>query len=172
MFLNHLKELMLKKTLKKSVKNLDTNFSDGSIQKVGLLIDISSFLDVNKVIQELISNGILAANIITLAYLDKEKSDQKSNFTIISASALTWSGEMKSQEIQDFVNQNFDLLLSYYAVEKAILLKITHDSKANFKVGFSTIDKRFNHFMINTKIENHTIFINELFKYLKLLNKL
>ncbi|MEC5166944.1 hypothetical protein RCH18_002693 [Flavobacterium sp. PL11] len=172
MFLNHLKELMLKKTLKKSVNNLDTNFPDGTIQRVGLLIDISSFLEVEKVIKELISNGVLADNITTLAYLDKEKSDQKRNFTVITGSQLYWNGEMKSQEMKNFANQKFDLLLSYYNVEKAILLKITHDSKANFKVGFATIDKRFNHFMIKTKIENHTIFINELFKYLKLLNKL
>ena len=51
-------------------------------------------------------------------------------------------------------------------------MKITHDSKARFKVGFSSIDKRLNHFMINSTSTNHAVFVNELFKYLKLLNKI
>jgi L-rhamnose mutarotase len=49
---------------------------------------------------------------------------------------------------------------------------LSNESKASFKVGFSSIDKRLNHFMINTNAENYTIFIDELFKYLKILNKI
>jgi hypothetical protein len=49
---------------------------------------------------------------------------------------------------------------------------VSNDSKAHFKVGFSSVDNKLNHFMINTNAENYKVFVEELFKYLKILNKL
>jgi len=45
-------------------------------------------------------------------------------------------------------------------------------SKAKFKVGFASVSKKLNHFMIGTHAEDHEVFMSELFKYLKILNKL
>jgi L-rhamnose mutarotase len=64
------------------------------------------------------------------------------------------------------------LLINYYDTEKAALLLVSNQSKASFKVGFSSIDKKLNHFMIDTNAENYKVFIEELFKYLKILNKI
>ncbi|MBC8882701.1 hypothetical protein H9X57_02750 [Flavobacterium piscinae] len=55
---------------------------------------------------------------------------------------------------------------------KTPLQIVTHKSKADFKVGFTSTDKRLNHFMIDTDVENYTVFVDELFKYLRILNKL
>jgi len=44
-------------------------------------------------------------------------------------------------------------------------------SQAKFKVGFDTVDKRVNHFIIKTLVEDFNEFVLELFKYLKILNK-
>jgi hypothetical protein len=49
---------------------------------------------------------------------------------------------------------------------------VTHQSKANFKVGFTSVDKRLNHFMIETQVEKYNVFIDELFKYLRILKKI
>ena len=51
-------------------------------------------------------------------------------------------------------------------------MQITNNSIAEFKVGFPSIDERLNHFIIKTEINNYNIFVSELFKYLKLLNKI
>jgi hypothetical protein len=53
--------------------------------------------------------------------------------------------KISSVEVNDFINKEFDLLISYYNIEKTILLQLKL-----FKVGFSSIDKRLNHFMIQT----------------------
>jgi hypothetical protein len=79
---------------------------------------------------------------------------------------------MANQEIIDFKANKFDLLISYYDIEKVPLLLVTQRSKAGFKVGFSNIDKRLNHLMIETTAENSLVFIDELFKYLKILKKI
>ena len=66
----------------------------------------------------------------------------------------------------------YDLLINYYNEEDSLLFFLSQNVEAKFKVGFSAVDKRLNHFMIKTEINNHSIFVNELFKYLKLLNKI
>jgi hypothetical protein len=63
-------------------------------------------------------------------------------------------------------------LISYYDVEKPALLLTTHYSKALFKVGFASVDKRLNHLLIETTAENYKIYLKELFKYLKILKKI
>ena len=172
MFLNYIKDFIVKKTLKKNLKNLENNFSVNAIQKIGLLIDATTFTETEQLIKELISIGFARDNIQTIVYADKvKKSEAGSNFTF-NANSIKWNAEILEQEINSFINLEFDLLISFYDIERAILLKITHDSKAHFKVGFSSIDKRLNHFIINSSTDNHAVFVNELFKYLKLLNKI
>ena len=172
MFLNYIKDFIVKKTLKKSLKNLESNFSTNGIEKVGLLIDASTFMETDQLIKELTTIGFSLNNIHTIIYSDKlKKVDAVSSFTF-NDSSIKWDGEIVNQEINSFIKKEFDILISFYEIERAILMKITHDSKAHFKVGFSSIDKRLNHFMINSTSTNHAVFVNELFKYLKLLNKI
>jgi hypothetical protein len=167
-----MKDFILKKTLKKNLKVLENSSSVSTIKRVGLLIDCTFFLKTEKLIQQLIFNGIKPENITAVVYYEKINNSETQNFTSFSKSQLSWNGRIKGEEINNFISQKFDLLISYYDVENAILLNVTHNSNADFKVGFSNIDNRFNHFMITTTIENYVIFVNELFKYLKLFNKL
>jgi len=85
---------------------------------------------------------------------------------------LSWTATFDKSEVKDFTAQKFDLLINYYDTEKSALLLASNQSKAIFKVGFASIDKKLNHFMIDTNAENYKVFIDELFKYLKILNKI
>lgn len=170
--MNYIKNFFVKKTLKNRLQNLKTNVSANAILTVGLLVDITDFLKTELLIKELIAHGILLKNIKTIVYCDVLKKNQGAEYTTFSTEKLKWSGEIDSVEINDFINEKFDLLISYYDIEKAILMQITNNSKAEFKVGFSPIDERLNHFIIKTEINNYNVFVSELFKYLKLLNKI
>ena len=66
MFLNYFKDFIVKKTLKSSLKNLENNFSAVTIKKVGLLIDSTTFLETEELINELIANGILESVLMVL----------------------------------------------------------------------------------------------------------
>jgi hypothetical protein len=57
-------------------------------------------------------------------------------------------------------------------VGKAPLELATIKSQAKFKAGFSSTDNRLNNFMIKSQAEKYKEFVAELFKYLKILNKL
>ena len=172
MFLNYIKDFIVKKTLKRNLKDLNTIFSDNLIVKVGLLVDASNFLDTDKLINSLISNGIKRESITTIIYSDNSKKDNSKTGNSFSYSSLNWKGQIVEPMVNDFIAEKFDLLINYYEVEKAILLQITRDSQAEFKVGFASVDKRLNHFIIKTDANTPAVFTDELFKYLKLLNKI
>lgn len=171
MFLNFLKKFFLKRTLRKTYLAQTNCFSTDKIETVGLLIDETHFPNKSELIEGLKANGIQENNITLLLYHDKDKK-RDFNFTSFSLKNISWSGSVNDQEIVDFKSKSFDILISYYVVEKPALLLVTQRSKALFKVGFSNIDKRINHFMIDTTIENSNVFVDELFKYLKILNKI
>jgi hypothetical protein len=172
MFLNLIKDYFLKRILKNSLHNIRSNASSTKVQTVGLLIDESYFFEKEALIQELVIGGILEHNIKIIVHKDKLKKKEVYSQPTFSIKNLNWKAEITNPLVVDFINEKFDLLISYYDIEKAILLKITNNSKAQFKIGFSTIDKRLNHLMINTNAENYQVFIHELLRYLRILKKL
>lgn len=172
MFLNYLKNLFLKYTLKNKWQEVSNLASANPIQTVGLVVDTTDFDQTEVLIQELISKGFLEKNISVINYTDKlNKKEIQTRFSF-NSEILDWNGEIVDQLIRDFINAEHDILISYYEIEKPALLVITNQSKAQFKVGFSTIDKRLNHLLISTSLDKYTVFVQELFKYLKILNKI
>lgn len=172
MFLNYIKNYFLLKFLKNNLHNVKSSKAKASIQTIGLLIDESYFFEKDDLVNELISNGISGSNIIIIVYRDKLKKSEVYSHPTFGTKHINWYAQITDPTVNDFINQKFDLLISYYDVEKAFLIKVTHNSKAQFKIGFSSVDKRLNHLMINTNAENHTVFVHELFRYLKILNKI
>jgi len=172
MFLNYLKDFATKKIVKNSLSNVKHVQSDTIIKTVGIVFDESYFYEREALVEELIQKGIDKNNIKILVYKDKIKKNDVFDYPVFSHSDLSWHATIDKKEVNHFIKAPFDLLINYYDTEKVALLLVSHLSKASFKVGFATVDKRLNHFMINTNAENFKVFVEELFKYLKILNKI
>jgi len=172
MFLNYLKDFSTKNIVKNSLSNVKHLASDKVIKTVGIIFDESYFNEREALIAELIKNNSTETDIQVLVYKDKIKKNEVFEYPIFCHKDLSWLGTVDKKEVKDFIAQPFDLLINYYDTEKVALLLVSHLSKASFKVGFASIDKRLNHFMINTNAENYKVFIDELFKYLKILKKI
>jgi len=172
MFLNYLKNFFTKKIVKDTLLNVKHIESDSNIKTVGIIFDESYFYEKEALVQELVKNGILESNIKILVFKDKIKKNELFDYPTFSHKDLSWTATFDKSEVKDFIAQKFDLLINYYDTEKSALLLVSNQSKASFKVGFSSIDKKLNHFMIDTNAENYQIFIEELFKSLKILNKI
>jgi hypothetical protein len=171
MFFNYLKGFFFKRICKKRIRDVKNSISMSSIKTVGVIVDEDCFFKKEALLKGLISFGILENNIKMIVFKDKA-SKEEVGFPVFNFKDINWKFEFSNPEVNDFINQKVDLLISYYDIEKPILLHVTNCSKAQFKVGFSTVDTRLNHFMINTNIENYIVFIQEMFKYLKILNKI
>ena len=172
MFLNYFKDISTKKIVKNSLSNVKHLATDDIIKTVGIIFDESYFYEREALVKELIRKGIAENDIKVLVFKDNIKKNELFDYPVFSNRDLSWHGTVDKKEVKYFITQPFDLLINYYDTEKVALLLVSHLSKASFKVGFASIDKRLNHFMINTNAENYTIFMSELFKYLKILNKI
>lgn len=172
MLLKYIKELSVKNILKSKLVNVKPSTLNHKIQTIGILIDESYFFDKELLVKELVGFEIENKNISLLIYKDKIKKTEVFNYPNFSYQNMNWKGEISDENVKKFENSTFDLLISYYDIEKTPLLLVTHHSKALFKVGFSSTDKRLHHLMINTTAENYQVFVHELFRYLKILNKI
>ena len=172
MFLNYIKSLIVKRTIRNSLANVKTSDFVKPIKTVGLFIDESCFFYKEKLIDEIVKKGIDVNNIKVILYRESFKEEEVFLYPTFGIKDFNFNAKVKHKEINDFINEDFDVLINYYDVEKPVLLLLTNNSRAKFKVGFSSIDKRLNHFMIAVNAENYIIFTHELFRYLKILNKI
>ncbi len=172
MFLNYIKSLLVKKTLKRSLSNVTMDDQKNPIKTVGLLVDESYFFNTNELVKEIVSNGITESDIKVIVYRDVLKKNEVYSYPTFGLKDFNFRGATELQPINEFISDEFDLLINYYDVEKPVLSLLTNNSKAKFKVGFSSTDKRLNHLTISSNTENHKVFTHELFRYLKILNKI
>jgi hypothetical protein len=172
MFLNYLKDFSTKKIVKNSLSNAKLLLSENKIKTVGILFDETYFYEREALVAELIQNGIDEKDIQVLVFKDKIKKNEVFDYPVFSRKDFSWTAAIDKPQVKDFIAKDFDLLINYYDTEKAPLLLVSHLSKAGFKVGFAAVDKRLHHFMINTHAENYKVFMDELFKYLRILNKI
>ncbi len=172
MFLKFIKDFALKKIIKKSLAGYKPVAGTDGVATVGILIDESYFFEKESLIAELIANGIKRSDIETLSFKERIKPKEIVDYRHFTRKDISAAGTFVKEDAAAFINRPFDMLISYYDVEKPPLLLATLKSKAKFKVGFSGVDNRFNHFMISSQAEKYTEFVSELFKYLKILNKI
>ena len=137
-----------------------------------MLVDETYFSNTASLVEAISSQGFRKEQITILVYKDKIKSKEVINEPFLSLKNISISGEINKPEVVDFLEKPFDLLINYYDVNKYGILLLSIKSKANFKVGFDTVDKRVNHFIIKELVDNYKEFTSELFKYLKILNKI
>jgi hypothetical protein len=172
MFLNILKSFLLKnkvtKLLSKSIAILD----QGPIKSVGVILDGNMTFEIDDLVSEIIKQGIEEKNIKVLIFKSMINRNVVSKFDFFTYKDINLSCEILNSKVELFLNTDFDLLINYHDFEKAPLVYASYLSNSKFKVGFTTQDKIVNQFMINTNPNNVQLFIDELFKYLKILNKI
>ena len=172
MFYKIIKNFFLKKNVTKRLLKEKNQLVQQKITTVGLLVDETYFSNTERLVEQLISQGIEKDKITVLIFKDKIKSKELIASPFLSLKNISFAGEIDKTEVLNFLDMPFDLLINYYDVNKYDLLLLSIKSKANFKVGFDTVDKRVNHFIIKTLVDEYEMFTLELFKYLKILNKI
>ncbi|HEX8270870.1 MAG TPA: hypothetical protein VF581_13335 [Flavobacterium sp.] len=165
MFLNYLKDFFTKKAVKNSLLNV-VHATGSTIKTVGIIFDESYFYEKEALVAELLQNGIQERNVSILVFKNKIRKNEVFDYPVFSHKDLSWRATFSNSEVKDFIDRDFDLLINYYDIEKSALMIVSNLSKAKFKVGFASVDKKLNHFMINTTAENYNVFMEELFKYL------
>jgi len=141
-----------------------------NIKTVGIIVNEGSDFNFEslKKLQKEIASGSNNFSILTC----KKTTDSYNEFRgiVIKDDDFSWNGTLKSNEILDFLENSFDMLIDLTNNTKVYNNYLTAKSKSKFKVGYANNDERLYDLMINAN--NSTSFISELVKYLKILKKI
>ena len=172
MFLKFIKNFGLKNTVKKLLGKYHEAPAPGRVKTVGLLIDERHFNNREAIIAALVKHGISKEDIDVLGFKERVRAKEVVDCCYYTRRDISPTGHFFKEDAALFVNEPFDLLINYYDTDSLPLMLVTLKSKAKFKAGFSMVDMRLNHFMVNADATNHKQFMEELIRYLQILNKI
>jgi Family of unknown function (DUF6913) len=172
MFLKRFKVKSNQKYINNILNSRTPNIDASKIESVGVILNFDEFNDYDDFRKFFKSIGILENKIKFIAFITDEKLKPNSWDAYFFSNSFGWNGRINGVELHEFINMEFDALISYYKEDNLELNLVTALSKANFKIGISGKDKRLNDFIIDVKPNQTQVFQKELIKYLKVLNKL
>lgn len=172
MFLNTIKNFFINIALKNEYKKVKNSVLPKTIKTIGVLFDETHFRERNALLNEIYKYKIDEKDITILTFRDTINKAESFDYPIFSYKDIGLNGSFLNPEVERFINTPFDLLIDYYEMEKPPLLKVSLQSKALFKVGFQSVNQALHQLVIATSVRNYKTFIQELFKYLKILNKI
>ncbi|MGB0974424.1 MAG: DUF6913 domain-containing protein [Flavobacteriaceae bacterium] len=142
------------------------------IRTVGVLVDATvfeSFPFLNELAEVF---GVQNRAIELLYYHPDKKVAETFSEPIFTDTNLVFKGQLNNSMATDFINKDFDVLLSFYNEDKLLLNLAAVRSKANYKIGFSGVNDDINDLCVVTELSDIKTFTFELKKYLSILNKI
>ncbi|MDP5081876.1 MAG: hypothetical protein NWP87_04405 [Winogradskyella sp.] len=172
MILKAFKEKSNQKYVNKLLNARVASVNSQKIKTVAVLLNASEFheFEVFKVyFKEL---GLNSPKHKIIAFTLDDKLDHNKWNTHFSPKDFGWKGKINNRDLQNFIDEPFDVLICYYKNELLQLNHITAASKANLKVGISKNDERLYDLIIDVKLKELNVFKYEFEKYINILNKL
>jgi len=172
MILKGFKEKSNKKYLNKLLAGRQTTATDSKVVSLGVILNIDE-VDDFECFTELANDLKVRPNRLKIiAFSENIKDDLSLWDECYSPKVFGWKGAVKNAELQEFLNREFDALISYYEKDVLELKLITALSKAKFKIGILQSDERLNDLIIRTKLQEFDLFKEEIYKYLSILKKI
>lgn len=172
MILKGFKEKSIKKYLNKLLSERQVNVNDDKVESLGVILNIDEVDDYEwfRKLAEYIK--VRPNKLKIIAYTESKDTKGHTWDMCYNNKDFGWKGVINNVELKSFIDQKFDVLISYYKKDILELKLITAVSKAKFKIGILQDDERLNDLIIKTKLKEFNVFKNELFRYLTVLNKI
>ena len=172
MFIKFFKDRSNKKFINKALESRSSSVSDGKIQTVGIILNIGEFKDYDKLRLIFQNYGVNENKIKFIAFLSQNDTKLNHWDSYFEKKDLGCNGLINNLDLQEFIDTEFDVLISYYKKDNLELNYATACSKANFKVGLSNHNQNLNDIIIDISPNFIDIFGKELEKYLTGLKKI
>jgi len=172
MFLKRFKEKSNQKYINNILNSRNVTVDSRKIESIGIILSFDEFNKHETFTSLFKELKIMENKTKFIAFITDEKLTPNSWDAFFNPKNFGWSGKIDNVELQEFVNTEFDALISYYKEDSLELNLVTTLSKANFKIGISGNDERLHDFIIDVKPDQIELFKMELIKYLKVLNKI
>ncbi len=172
MILKAFKQKSNQKYVNKLLRTRVAAVNSNKVKTVAVLLNSTEFheFEVFKVYFKQL--GLNSPKHKIIAFTLDDKFEHNKWNTHYSPKDFGWKGKIKNIDLQNFIDEPYDVLICYYKNELLQLNQITAASKANLKVGISRKDERLYDLIIDVSLKEINIFKQELKKYLNILNKL
>ncbi|MEP5254741.1 DUF6913 domain-containing protein [Winogradskyella rapida] len=164
------------KSNRKYVNNLlaarKSRVNQTKIKTVAVLLNANEFHEFEVFRVFFKSLGLESPKHKIIAFTLDDKLEHNQWNTHVSPKDFGWKGKIKNADLETFIKEPYDLLISFYKNPVLQLDLITAASKAQFKVGITRTDERLYDLIIDVDLKDINIFKQELKKYLNILNKL
>ncbi|MBV7270215.1 DUF6913 domain-containing protein [Winogradskyella luteola] len=172
MFLKAFKEKSNRKYVNKLLDARKVAVSNQKVKVISVLLNADEFDDFETFRTYFKELNLTSPRHKIIAYTNDDKFESSQWETYFSPKDFGWKGKINNIDLQAFINEDYDVLISYYENENLYLNLITALSKANLKVGLCRNDERLYDLIIKTKPKDINTFKIEFKKYLNILNKL
>jgi hypothetical protein len=161
---------------KKKIKRERGIYNFDTAKTCGIIFNASSQETYDKAKQFIDFLKTKNINVVAIGFVDsKEVKDfyrETIHFKFFSRKNINWYGKPKNENVDDFINKKFDLLIDLSLENDFPLEYIAAMSMAKFKVGRFTSDQGDYDFMIDiNKNKTHDFLIEQIRHYLENLNK-
>lgn len=172
MILKAFKEKSNQKYVNKLLASRKAAVNSQKVKTIAVLLNADEFVDF-----EVFRHYFKALNLTSpkhkiVAFTNDDKFEGSQWETYFSPKDFGWKGKINNTDLQLFIDESYDVLISFYREDKLPLNFITAASKANLKVGLSRKDERLYDLIIDVKPNEIDLFKVEFKKYLNILNKL
>lgn len=174
MLANWKKKTIHKRFLKDKLnaKKAKRKLNSKTIKNIGILMEESQFLKSNVVLNKLQQElQVPLDNIEVLVFKSFQKNIEYSEFECTEKD-FGWYGSLKLNKLQEFVKNEYDLLINYGFEENLYWNVITLHSLSNFKVGFASNEDSLYDLSVSDTERNLEVLTTEMIKYLKILKKI
>jgi hypothetical protein len=144
--------------------------SGDEVQRIGVLLDSENeslrhhFLALKEELG-------LRDNHFKVVICDDEKKEDLYQGLTFGLKDLSWNGKIRNGEIQSFIQQEIDILISFTKTDNKLAALLATVASAKFKVGRweEPDSSEIFDLVISAGLEEVEIFLTELTKYLKIL---
>jgi hypothetical protein len=172
MFLKALKQKSNQKYLETLLSHRQPNVHADKVKSVAVLLNADEYIDFESFRTFFKQLGLTSPKHKVVAFTSDDKTQGSKWESYFSPKDFGWKDKINHTDLQLFVEEDFDILISYYKEDILYLNMITAMSKANLKVGLSSKDSRLYDLIIDVQPKNFKTFKSEFKKYLTILNKL
>lgn len=146
------------------------------LKRLGVLIDARRDIDIFSIVKLADNVGVKSSQLQIMglkelkSLMPENENESGGHTNYFDEKMIKFSGKFVSPALQNFVSNDFDVLINFYEEDHYLLNVVAASSKAKFKVGFASVNNRINDLVIGTPAGNTNVFIQELKKYLKILD--
>ncbi len=170
MILKGLKRNAIKKSIEAHLQKRNASPSGiSNLNTLAVLIDASQSVNILSLVKLANELGVKSDKLKVMGYKEEKDIEDDKDAAYYNDKSFAVNGSIKSKSLQDFINKDYDVLISFYPEDKMELNYVAAASKSKLKVGFAEVDNRINDLIIGSAVNNTNLFIKELKKYLKIL---